>query len=70
MPDYTGFIDEVGPRQKHLMELYDVWMTGLNILETYDKSTAFYTERKAELEAAIKLLYFYMSQDYEEPKST
>jgi len=68
MPDYTGFMDDVGSRQQHLIDLYEVWQTGLDILERYDKRAPFYQERKAELEAATKLLYYYMTKDYDEPK--
>jgi hypothetical protein len=64
-----GSMDDVGSRLDHLTELYEIWQTGLDILERYNKRTSFYTEKKAELEAALKLLYCHMSLNYKEPKT-
>jgi hypothetical protein len=63
----TGSMGDVGTRISFLLELYELWETGLDILEKYDRRAPFYAERKAELEAALKLLFFHMSKDYIEP---
>jgi hypothetical protein len=65
-----GSMDDIGPRIQHLIELYEIWQTGLDVLERYDKRAPFYIERKAELEAALKLLFFHISKDYTEPNPT
>ena len=64
----TGSMDDIGTRLKFLTELYDLWTTGLDIIERYDKHSPFYEEKKTELEHALKLLYWHMSKDYKEPK--
>jgi hypothetical protein len=64
----TGSMDDRGTRIQFLTELYDLWETGLDICERYDKHTVFYTEHKRELESALKLLGFHMMKDYKEPK--
>lgn len=59
-------LDDVGNRMQHLVDLYDLWMTGLDILERYEQHSPFYKERKSELEAATKLLRFHISKDFKE----
>ena len=62
----TGSMDDVGTRIKFLTELYDLWETGLDILERFDKYTPGSGERKRELQNALKLLGFHMTKDYNE----
>ena len=62
----TGSMSDVGTRIKFLLELYELWQTGLDILERYDKKAAFYAEKKFELESALRLLWFHLSKDYNE----
>ena len=62
----TGSMGDQGTRIQFLLELYDLWQTGLDILERYDKRAAFYQEKKSELENALKLLAFHMEKDYNE----
>lgn len=61
----TKSMDDVGTRQQHLADLYELWVTGLDILECYDKHLPLYEEKKAELTAAKKLLFFHMVKDYD-----
>jgi hypothetical protein len=62
-------MDDVGTRLEHLAEVYELWQTGISILDTYEKTSPHYMLRHAELEAACKLLYFYMTQDYKEERA-
>jgi hypothetical protein len=62
----VGSMDDVGTRLQFLTELYELWQTGLDICERYDKHTVFYAEHKRELESALKLLGFHMEKDYKE----
>ena len=62
----TGSMADRGTRVQFLTELYDLWQTGLDICERYDKYSPLYAERKRELEAALKLLGFHMEKDYKE----
>lgn len=64
----TGSMADVGTRLQFLTELYDLWKTGLDICERYDKYTSFYEDHRRELESALKLLGFHMMKDYKEPK--
>jgi hypothetical protein len=64
----TGSMSDRGTRLQFLTELYDLWQTGLDICERYDKHAALYGVRKNELECALKLLGFHMMKDYKEPK--
>lgn len=57
-------MDDVGTRLSFLTELYDLWSTGLDICERYDKHSVNYEEKKKELETAMKLLWFHMNKDY------
>lgn len=59
-------LDHVGTRAKHLFDLYDLWSTGLDILERYDKESSTYAERKKELETGLKMLRFRMEKSYGE----
>ena len=59
-------MEDVGTRMEHLTELYELWKTGLDILERYDKSGPFYERKKEELEDALRLLGFHMQKDYHE----
>ena len=59
-----GSMDDVGTRIKHMADLYELWQSGIDILDRYDKDTPFYREKRLELEHAIKLLGFYMERDY------
>jgi N-acetyl-anhydromuramyl-L-alanine amidase AmpD len=62
----TGSMMDVGTRYKFLAELYDLWETGINIIERYDKYTPGSTEKKKELEIALKMLGYHMEKDYTE----
>lgn len=60
----VGSMDDVGTRLKFLTELYDLWQTGIDILDRYDRDTPFYKEKRTELENATRLLYCHMTKDY------
>ena len=60
----TGSMDDIGSRLKFLTELYELWQTGIDILDRYDKDTTNYFEKRAELVHASNLLYWHMSKDY------
>jgi hypothetical protein len=60
----TGSMMDVGTRYQFLAELYDLWESGLDILERYDKHTPGYEEKKNELEIACRLLGYHMQKDY------
>jgi hypothetical protein len=60
----TGSMDDLGTRAKFLVELYELWLTGLDICERYDKSTPLYEEKTNELKIALKLLRCHMEKDY------
>ena len=62
----TGSMSDRGTRAQFLMELYDLWVTGLDICERYDKYAVCYAEKKLELTHALKLLGFYMEKDFQE----
>ena len=62
----VGSMDDVGTRLKFLAELYELWQTGIDILDRYDRDTPFYAERRKELENATRLLYWHMTKDYNE----
>jgi hypothetical protein len=55
---------DVGTRQDHLMELYDIWSAGLEILSR-GKLTSGEEQQKVELEHAIKLLWYYLTIEYD-----
>ncbi len=61
-----GSMDDTGTRMSFLLELYELWETGLDILERYDQSSPFYEEKKKELEHALKLLAYHMEKDYQD----
>ncbi len=60
----VGSMDDVGTRLKFLSELYELWQTGIDILDRYDRDTPFYAEKRRELECAVKLLGYHMEKDY------
>jgi hypothetical protein len=62
----TGSMDDVGTRLKFMTELYELWTTGLDIMTRYERNSAFYDEKRIELEHAIKMLYFHIQKDYNE----
>ena len=62
----TGSMDDVGTRMQHLTELYELWQTGLDVIERFDKHSPFYEERKKELQHALKLLVYHLEKDYSE----
>jgi len=64
--DKVSPLDDTGTRIQFLTELYELWSIGLSVVDIYDKRTAFYEERKRELESALKLLWYAMSKDYVE----
>jgi hypothetical protein len=59
-------MDDIGTRMLHLTQLYELWQTGLDVIERFDKHSPFYGEKKKELENALKLLQFHMAKDYQE----
>ena len=61
----TGSMSDVGTRMQFLIELHELWETGLDILERFERNTPLYEEKKKELESALKLLYFHMTKDYD-----
>jgi len=61
-----GSMDEVGTRMQFLLELHDYWTTGLDVLQRYNREVSTFEAQKIELEAAVKLLCFYMEKPYEE----
>lgn len=61
---HTGSMDDVGTRLRFLTELYELWQTGIDILERYDKHKPNYEEEKKKLENARDMLYFHMTKDY------
>ena len=61
-----GSMMDVGTRYQFLAELYDLWESGIDILDRYDRSTPGYWDKRVELEHALKLLGFHMEKDYNE----
>ena len=59
-----GSMDDVGTRFKHLIDLYELWLTGIEILDRYDKDTPFYHEKRLELVHATQMLLFHLQKDY------
>ncbi len=59
-------MDDIGSRMHHLTDLYDLWTTGLDVIERFDKHHPFYEARKKELESALRLLNYHMQKDYSE----
>lgn len=60
----TGSLDDIGTRMKFLLELYDLWLTGADIIERYDKHLPMYQEKMIELQHALKLLRYHLERDY------
>ena len=60
----TGSMDDVGTRLQFLTELYELWQTGIDILDRYDKDTTNYLEKRTELVHALNMLYYHMHKDY------
>lgn len=61
-------MDDVGTRLQFLTELYELWQTGIDILDRYDKDATNYIERRAELVHAVNMLWYHMRKDYEAGK--
>ena len=55
----TGSMDDVGSRISHLLDLYNLWQEGIDILVRYDKHTPGYEDKKKELEIACRLLNYH-----------
>jgi hypothetical protein len=49
---------------QHLLDLYEMWTTGLEILERFDKNSPMYSERKGQLTGALILLGYVLEKDY------
>ena len=62
-------MDDVGRRIDHLTELYNLWQTGIDILDRYDKHKPNYEEERKKLVNARDMLYFHMTKDYNEGTS-
>lgn len=60
----TGTMMDVGTRYQFLAQLYELWETGIAILDRYDKRTPGYADKRKELENALKLLGYHMEKDY------
>lgn len=60
----TGSMDDTGTRLQFLTELYELWQTGIDILDRYDKDATNYFEKRAELVHARDMLYHHMHKDY------
>jgi hypothetical protein len=60
----VGSMDDTGTRLKFLMELYELWVTGIDILDRYTRNAPNYHEKRLELEHAVQLLYWHMTKDY------
>ena len=60
----TGSMDDIGTRLRFLSELYELWQTGIDILDRYDKHKPNYEEERKKLENARDMLYFHMTKDY------
>jgi len=60
----TGSMDDIGTRLRFLSELYELWQTGIDILDRYDKHKPNYEEERRKLENARDMLYFHMTKDY------
>lgn len=59
----TGSMDDVGTRLQFLTELYELWQTGIDVLDRYDNHHIDYKEKRAELETACRMLFFHMTKD-------
>lgn len=57
-------MQDVGTRLEHLMQLQDLWSTGLQILTTKGYHTDLEREQAKELETALKLLSYHMMSDF------
>ena len=62
----TGSMQDVGTRFQFLAELYDLWESGLDILDRYDKHTPGYEDKSKELQTALRLLGYHLEKDYNE----
>lgn len=62
----SNSMDDVDTRIKHLTDLYELWSTGLDVLERYDKHSAEYETRKKDLEVALRMLRFIIERNYSE----
>ena len=61
-----GSMDDVGTRFKHLTELYELWLEGIDILDKWEKKNPKYKEKREELEHATTLLAFHFMKDYQD----
>lgn len=57
-------MNDVGTRMQHLMELQDIWSTGLEYMQRGHYLTVGEKSRIAELENALKLLGHHMRSEY------
>lgn len=64
MSTNSDSMDHVGTRIQHLTDLYELWQTGLDVLERYDKHSAEYETRKRDLETVLRMLRFQMEKSY------
>lgn len=62
----VGSMEDVGTRIHFLMELYELWQTGIDILDLYDKGTTDYPEKRLELVHARDMLMHHMKKDFSE----
>lgn len=62
----TGSMDDVGTRLKFLTELYELWQTGIDILDRYDRHKPNYEEERIKLMNARDMLMFHMQKDFKE----
>jgi hypothetical protein len=64
MSTNSDSMDDYDTRIKHLTDLYELWQTGLDVLERYDKHSAEYETRKRDLETVLRMLRFQMEKSY------
>lgn len=63
--DELGMTD-VGTRLEHMVDLYELWKTGLTILEASEArfSTPIGQAQLSELRHAVQLLWFHIASDF------
>ena len=57
-------LDDVGTRKEHLLDLYELWAVGRGILERNGSLSSTEQARLIDLEIALKLLWYHLTQDY------
>lgn len=57
-------LDDVGTRKEHLLDLYELWAVGRGILERNGSLSSMEQARFIDLDIALKLLWYHLSQDY------